>query len=318
VPSNPFPSLNISPLMKSPIVIASLLAFCAAQLPAQDMPLSQVLIEGEDWQLVSEGHAFTDACTADAEGNFYFSDVKEGQGIYKIDAEGEESLWLDGLPAVSGMQFGPDGRLYCCQGKQERLIVVSPDTGEIEVLATGVRPNDLVVTHEGAVYFTHTRPQKIEYISPEGKHRTVHEGDIVRPNGITLSPDQSTLIISDHGGKHVWAFKIEADGGLSATTPYMTVRTPEGTDESKGDGSCSDAHGRFYVTTELGLHMFDPTGRLGGVIANPAPKAVSVEFAGPNLKYLYLAADGKIYRRKTKTKGLLFQDAPVEALQMPK
>ncbi len=294
-----------------------LLFLTAAAAQAQDMPLSQVLIEGEDWELVSEGYDFTDACAADAEGNFYFSDVKSGPGIYKIDAKGERTLWLDGLPGVSGMQFGPDGRLYACQGREQRVIAVSPD-GEIEVLLTDVRPNDLVVTHEGAVYFTHTKPQKIEYISPKGEHRTVHEGDIVRPNGITLSPDQGTLVVSDHGGENVWAFRIEEDGSLSASEPYMTVRTPEDTEESKGDGSTSDAYGRYYVTTELGLHMFDPTGRLGGVIAYPAPKAVSVDFAGPNLEYLYLAADGKIFRRKTKTQGLLFQNAPVKTLPMPK
>ena len=35
-------------------------------LGAQDMPLSQVLIPGEDWRLASFRHEFTDAPTADA------------------------------------------------------------------------------------------------------------------------------------------------------------------------------------------------------------------------------------------------------------
>ncbi len=294
------------------------LHLCAlAWLQGQDMPLSQVLLEREGWQLMSEGYDFTDACAADDKGNFYFTDVKSGPGIYRIDPQGKRSLWNDQLPGVSGMQFGPDGRLYACQGREQRLIAVTQD-GTVEVLVTGVRPNDLVVTHEGAVYFTHTKPQRIEYVSPSGEHRTVHEGDLVRPNGISLSPDQGTLIVSDHGGKHVWAFRIEADGSLAYPQPYMTVRTPPGTDASKGDGSATDAYGRYYVTTELGLHMFDPTGRLGGVIANPAPRAVSVEFAGPNLEYLYVAADGKIFRRKTHSRGLLFQEGPAKTLRMPR
>lgn len=294
------------------LLLASI-GWIAAQ--AQDMPLSQVLIDGEGWEVVSEGHEFTDACASDGEGNFYFTDVKGGPGIYKVDTRGKVSLWIDNLPGVSGIQFGPDGRIYACQGAQQRVISIAPGETEPKVLLEGVRPNDLVVTAKGAVYFTHTGPKKIEYISPGGEHRTVHEGDLVRPNGITLSPDQGTLIVSDHGGKNVWAFRIEEDGGLSFAEPYMTVRTPHGEEEvSKGDGSATDAYGRFYVTTAVGIHMFDPTGRLGGVIANPQPNVVSCEFGGPNLEYLYVAAADKIFRRKTHSKGVLFQAGPVKTL----
>ena len=68
----------------------------------------------------------------------------------------------------------------------------------------------------------------------------------------------------------------------------------------------TDAVGRYYVTTAVGLQMFDPTGRMGGVIAAPSEKPiVSVTFAGPELSYLYVAAGDKIFRRKTKTKGFV-------------
>lgn len=290
------------------------ICWLAGTLGAQDMPLSQVLVEGESWQLMAEGYGFTDACAADAEGNFYFTDVKNGTGIFKMTPEGQVSVWRDGLPGVSGLQFGPDRKLYACQGKQERLIRIVPGSGEVEVLVTGVRPNDLVVNAFGSVYFTETKTRQIHHVAPDGTHRVAHQGDVIRPNGIALSPDQGTLIVSDHGGKHVWAFRVEKDGALSYPQPYMTVVTPAGTEESKGDGSTTDAYGRYYVTSEVGLQMFDPTGRLGGVIASPAPKAVSVEFAGPGLEWLYLAADGKIFRRHTASRGILFQAPPAPAL----
>ena len=51
--------------------------------------------------------------------------------------------------------------------------------------------------------------------------------------------------------------------------------------------------------------------RLGGVIERPQNKGtVSVAFAGPNLEYLYVCSSDKIYRRKTKAKGVLFFQAP--------
>ena len=73
----------------------------------------------------------------------------------------------------------------------------------------------------------------------------------------------------------------------------------------------TDAAGRYYVTSAVGIQMFDPTGRMGGVIAAPSDKPiVSVEFAGPDLAYLYVAAGDEIYRRKTKTRGVLSFKSP--------
>jgi enterochelin esterase family protein len=92
----------------------------------------------------------------------------------------------------------------------------------------------------------------------------------------------------------------------------MTLRTPVGKSDSGGDGSTTDSAGRYYITSHVGIQMFDPTGRLGGVIAKPQAKgAVSVAFAGPKLEYLYVACSDKVYRRKTKASGVLFFQSPV-------
>ena len=161
-----------------------------------------------------------------------------------------------------------------------------------------------------------TPTQEIRRIDPDGNMTVVSEGIVAKPNGITLSRDQGTLAVSDHGGKFVWAFRIEKDGSLSHPGNYMEMRTPVADPEiARGDGMATDVHGRYYVTTAEGLQMFDPTGRMGGVIATPDPESmlVSVCFAGPNHAYLYVANGGKIYRRKTKTSGALFFAEPKAA-----
>jgi len=92
---------------------------------------------------------------------------------------------------------------------------------------------------------------------------------------------------------------------LSLRQPYITLRTPNADSPSKGDGMTTDSVGRYYVTSAVGLQMFDPTGRMGGVIASPSQKPiVSVAFAGPGHQYLYVAAGDEIYRRKTKASGV--------------
>src|SRR5688572_10997229 len=84
-----------------------------AQNPTGDEALSKILIEGEGWQEVASGFTMTDGACSDAAGNFYFADLPKGV-IHKIALDGKVSTFMENGPKVSGMKFGPDGRLYAC------------------------------------------------------------------------------------------------------------------------------------------------------------------------------------------------------------
>lgn len=287
-------------------LLALSLTTALAQNPSGDEALSKVLVPGEDWQLVGEGYGFTDAACADAQGNFYFSDLPKGV-LHRVTPEGKVSAFLVSGPKISGLKFGPDGRLYAAtQGPKKQIITIAPDTKEISVLADEVTPNDLVVSHKGHVYFTDTGKGRVMAIDPQKKSSVAAEG-INAPNGITLSPDQRGLAVSEYKGTNVWIYRVEADGTLSSGKRSMDLRTPAGRADSGGDGSTTDAQGRFYVTSHLGIQVFDATGRLAGVIPKPTTKGcVSVAFAGPEHAFLYACAADKVFRRKTQAKGALF------------
>jgi gluconolactonase len=289
------------------VLIQALLLSASGQNLAGDMALSLVLIEGEDWTVVADGYQFTDAPCADSEGNFYFSDVAKGTNIFKVGEDGKVVPFIGNAPKVSGLKFGPDGRLYACQGGLKRLIAFDIPSGKQTIIAEGVEPNDLAVTRKGRIYITETSKKQVTLVDTTGTKRAVDIG-IAGPNGLTLSPDQGTLVVSDFRGTNLWAFRIDADGSLSAKEPYMTVQAPlEKPDVASSDGMTIDSAGRYYVATAVGLQMFDSTGRLGGVIAKPQKKFLSnATFAGPNLEYLYVTCADKVYRRKTKAHGVLF------------
>jgi gluconolactonase len=289
------------------ISIVGLAPFVHGQNLAGDMALSLLLIEGEGWQMVSEGYQFTDAACADADGNFYFTDVAKGTTVNKISPDGKVSAFLEGTPKISGLKFGPDGRLYACtQAPQKQIVAFEVPSGKMAVIADNVQPNDLVVSRKGFVYFTETGKGQVTMIDPKGKSSSGATG-INKPNGITLSADQGSLAVSEYGGTNVWLYRIEADGSLTHGERYMELRTPVGKADSAGDGMTTDTLGRYYVTSAVGIQMFDSTGRLSGVIARPQNKGtVSVAFAGPGLEYLYACSSDKIYRRKLKAKGVLF------------
>ncbi|MEI6712481.1 MAG: SMP-30/gluconolactonase/LRE family protein [Verrucomicrobiota bacterium] len=274
-----------------------------------DLTLLNLLVPGQGWQVAAEGLAFADGLCSDAEGNVYFSDMK-APAILKVGVDGRVSKVAD--EGVSGLKFGPDGLLYACQGSKRRVISIDLKTGEVREIAGNVQPNDLAVTREGQIYITETGPQQVTLIdSKTGLTRVVDHG-INGPNGITLSPDGGTLAVSEYKGEWVWTFRVEEDGSLGAKAPYMSLRLPidlkgefkfneppPKLSASRGDGMTTDRVGRYYVTSALGVQVFDPTGRICGVIDKPeiTTGITSCILGGAGLNTLFVASKDKVYRR---------------------
>jgi enterochelin esterase family protein len=302
-------------------IILPLLVLATTAL-AQDMPLQNLLIDGEGWQPVAQDLGFADGPCTDEQGNFYYSDLK-APAIYRVGLDGKTTKLIDEL--ASGLKFGSDGRLYACQGAKKRLIAIKLDTKEIEEIATDVQPNDLAVTHRGHIYFTETGKHQITFVNAKTKEKRAADTGITAPNGITISPDQGTLAVSDYKGANVWTFRIKDDGSLDAKAPYMTMRLPIDPKAeykfggpppllaaSGGDGMTSDVAGRYYVATTLGVQVFDPTGRLCGVLPKPVPDKplTSCGFAGAERAYLYVTNGDRIFRRKVQATGNIFFKPP--------
>ena len=279
-----------------------------------DDALVKILPPSGGWELVMDGLGFTDAACSDAEGNFYFSDLGHAK-LYKVGADGKASVWFEGNPKISGMKFGPDERLYgASQGslggprdEKKTIVAIDPVTKQVTVVATDVAPNDLVVSKAGWIYFTDTGAGQV-IMCPTKTQKLprprVAAGGINQPNGIGLSPDGKFLFVSEYGGTNVWSFVLNEDGTLWAGERYMELRTPTNQSDSGGDGLTVDQEGRPFVTSRVGIQMFDATGRLGGVLTKPSDKAcVSVTFAGPDHSWLYACASDKVFRRKTLTCG---------------
>ena len=282
-----------------------------------DLTLHRLLIEGEGWQPVAEGIGGADAACTDDTGNFYYSDIKN-PAIYKIALDGTKTK-LSG-EAASGLKFGPDGKLYGGLGAKNQLFTIDVATGKAEVLADRVQPNDLVVTRRGHIYFTETAKKQVTFFDPATKTLRAVDTGLANPNGITLSPDGGTLAVSEHAGSHVWTFRINPDGSLDAKEPYMSMRCPidqKGDFKfnnpppylpaARGDGMTTDTLGRYYVTTALGVQVFDPTGRLCGVLGKPDSTERTPStcvLSGPSQTYLYVGYGDKIFRRKVQATGV--------------
>ncbi|MCA9061608.1 MAG: SMP-30/gluconolactonase/LRE family protein [Planctomycetaceae bacterium] len=276
-----------------------------------DLTLLNLLIPGQGWELVADDIGFADALCADAAGNVYFCDMR-APAVYRISVtDGSRSVIAK--ESVSGLEFGPDGLLYACQGAMNRVLSIHPDTGDVQVVATGVTPNDLAVTPDGFVLITETRAQQVTRINAKTGEVSVVDTGINRPNGIALSTDAGTLAVSDYGGEFTWTFRVNAEGILDAKMPTMPMRLPidpEGEFKfneappyrtaAKGDGMAVDKAGRYYVTSEPGVQIFDPTGRPCGVLpkVDKDQPLTTCILAGPGHNHLYIAHGTRIYRRQ--------------------
>jgi gluconolactonase len=63
-----------------------------------------------------------------------------------------------------------------------------------------------------------------------------------------------------------------------------------------------DVEGRVYCTGPDGTWVFEPDGKLLGIIRTPEPPA-NVAFGGPDLKTLFLTARTSVYTLRTKVPG---------------
>ena len=209
------------------------------------------------------------------------------------------------------MMFGPDGRLYAGLTRSRQIVAYDP-SGKPQVLAEDMPSNDLAVNVKGDLYFTDTANKKVWFLPKDGKPRVVDEG-IESPNGVLFSPDQTLLYVSDYVGQLSWVFQILPDGSLTHKQKYFYAHMPDAAVRSGADGMAVDTDGRVYIATSLGVQVFDQIGKCHAIIPAPGSGSLSnVEFGGPNFDEMYVTNGDKLFKRKTKVKGVMSWRPPIK------
>lgn len=228
-------------------------------------------------------------------------------------------------PGSNGLAFHKDGHLVLCQHGDRRVSKLVD--GKFVTLADkfeGKRlnsPNDLVYHTNGDLYFTdppYGLPGQMKDPKKEldfqGVYRLKPTGELTlmtkvmsRPNGIGLSPDNKTLYVanSDPEIANWMSFPVKEDGTLGEGKQFF-----DSTDMVKAkkpglpDGLKVDQQGNIWATGPNGVFVFDAMGKhLGSIITND--KTANCGF-GDDGSTLYITANDKLIRIKTKVKGLGF------------
>lgn len=270
------------------------------------------LIEGEDWELVSEGHGFTEGPAVSGAGELFFSDLEQSK-IWRVDREGKKTLFQEKTGHTNGLAFAPDGKtLYACQGDPGRIVSWQTESGTMTVHAEGVKPNDLVVASDGTVYFSEPGKKTIQLITPAGEVKVASD-QFSGVNGVVLSTDQSLLYTADFSGRFVWSGQRKPDGTLAYVQPYYHLHLPPASVDvrSQADGMAVDEAGWLLVATAMGVQICDQPGRVHLIVPSPVgerhPSNVALDG-----HLLYATCGTKVFKRLTKLKGARAWAAPIK------
>lgn len=272
-----------------------------------------VVLPGEEWQIVSQGHQFTEGPAVDRDGNVFFVDVSSNQ-IFKVtDVTGDKPsvrVFATDTAGASGLMFGPDGKLYACQYNGKKIVRYDA-SGAMEVIVSDSPCNDLVVTMQG-VYYTNPANKKVMFVTFDGVQSEVDAG-IAAPNGLIVSPDQSVLHVADSDGRFTWSFAILPDGKLAHKQEYGHLHTTDASTRTQADGMSMDVNGNLYVTTSLGVQILDPLGRVNQILPKPQNAFLSnVAFGGSERNILIVTCGDKVYRRKVNARGSVSWEPPTK------
>lgn len=225
------------------------------------------------------------------EDRLWLSDVRAGR-VLAIDDDGKVEVMAE-IEGASGLGWLPDGRLVVSTLGQATLHVV--DDGEVRVLhdltALGWSLNDMVVGPGGRIYVDVYRrgepgqmPPGDIVLATEDSWRIVAR-DLVTPNGIAITPDGSTLVVSETFSGKIQAFTISDDGDLIDKRVFADLGP-----ERQLDGLCLDAEGAVWVGSVEACEFLRV--REGGEVTHriptPGHMAVATALGGPDRRTLHL------------------------------
>src|SRR6476661_2881216 len=182
------------------------------------------------------------------EDRLWFSDWGT-QEVIGVDLEGNSEVILRGPSFPLCVDWLPDGRLLVVSARDGLLLRREPDCALVtHADLTGVAyppaGNELVVDGRGNAYVNgggfdlmageEFAPGVVTLVSPDGAARQVADG-LAFPNGMLVTPDDSTLIVAESYAKRLTAFDIAADGSLSNRRVWADLQ------DGVPDGICLDA-----------------------------------------------------------------------------
>ncbi len=261
-----------------------------------------------------------------AGGYLVWSDIPNNRMLRWVESSGEVSVFRKPSNNSNGNTIDNQGRLVTCEHLTRRVTRTEVD-GSITVIADrwkGKRlnsPNDAVVKSDDSIWFTD--PSYGIDSDNEGDRAETEIGgcyvyrvdpssgevekvidNMVRPNGLAFSPDESLLYVADtgathveNGPRHIRRYTVSKNGRSVKGGEIFAELT-----SGLFDGFRVDRSGRVWTSTGEGVNCYDPDGTLIGRILIPEIVA-NVTFGGAKRNRLFICGTTSLYSIMLTTNG---------------
>jgi len=268
----------------------------------------------------------------------YFTHIHASRIMRHDPRSGAITQWRAETNRTNGLAFDAEGRLFGCCGGGRSIVRFDPDGRNVTVAdrIDGKKlntPNDLAIDRRGRIWFTNPwsevfvdAAEKLELDNysvmradpqTDGSYTVTRvTSDTTKPNGILVSPDQSTLYVAESSytrgvSRELRAYPIRDDGSLGTHTTLFTWGEDAQGVHRGIDGMCFDADGNIVAAAgwEVSgagpmIYVFSPTGRVLETHPVPANRPTNCCFGGPDLTTLFVTTtQGHFFRAATKRAG---------------
>ena len=247
-----------------------------------------------------------------------FNDINAARRMKYSPGQGA-SVAMEKTNEANGMTRDLQGRIISAEHLTRRVTRYELD-GSMTVIANSfqgkrlLRPNDVVVKSDGSIYFTdpggNAAPDQWD-VTLSGVYRVSADlgtmslviDDMVRPNGIAFSHDESILYVADSRRRHVRAYDMLPNGTTAKDTSRVFVDLG-GAEPGVPDGIKVDTQGNLYSGGAGGLYIIDPKGRKLGRIVHGQPATTNIAFGGDDWRTLFFTTRSTLFSVNVKNPGV--------------
>jgi sugar lactone lactonase YvrE len=247
-----------------------------------------------------------------------FNDINAARRLKYTPGQGV-SVAMEKTNEANGMTRDLQGRIVSAEHLTRRVTRYEPD-GSVTVIANSfggkrlLRPNDVIVKSDGSIYFTDpggtAAPDQWD-VTVSGVYRVSADlgtmsliiDDMVRPNGLALSPDESILYVADTRRRHVRAYDLLPNGTAAKETSRVFVDL-DGAEPGVPDGMKVDTAGHLYTGGPGGLHIIDAKGKKLGRIVHGDSATTNMAFGGDDWRTLYFTSRSTLFSVNVKIAGV--------------
>jgi gluconolactonase len=252
-----------------------------------------------------------------------WSDIPNDRILEFNPANGTAREYAVGVEFTNGRTLDADGSVVQCshglrrvERDREGTVTGLVDSFEGRRLNS---PNDVVIARDGSIWFTdppygilpgtsegHEGEQEyggchVFRFEPVSGSMTAEVTDLVHPNGLAFSPDESVLYVADTAGSRYGVPLRIATYSVHEGRCSSRTGTLELDDGHAADGLRVDVEGRIWTSAGPSVRIYSPSFELLDTIA--VPETVSnLCFGGADGRDLYITATTSLYRISTTTR----------------